>query len=340
MKKLFLTIISAAAVIVAALTINSCTKQDDLNDSVSSVKPNKDYTIYNTLTSFTKIIEYYKENPQLKDENELEVDSCLWLMEGAINLTYGFPFEEYDGFVSSEDSLTLAKTLNGKISMVEVAIKYQELIEKARTMYYGSGINNKGLYLVNIEKSSENSDNVTFGIETITGSKGVDPFPFSQGDNWWYGEMGGGCAGNNQTGSDAAHELAGIYPTYPMTECMGISSSVTVDVVGGDLWLLRPGPINNSYDYYIFCVNDDVEPFDYENDLCLLDYEMGTYYGYLDYVITDLARGHYSIPQSLNFIDFTFVIGKPVDSTKYIHKFSLLYGKPFLKKDCKPAQEL
>ncbi len=340
MKKSFLTIISVAAIMIAALTINSCTKQDELNQKQESVTPEKDYTIYNTLSSFTTQMNYYKENPQLKDGEEVEVDSCLWLIEGAINLTYGFPFEEYIEFVASEDSLVLVKNPDGRISMDEVALKYQELIEKARTMYYGSGVENKGLYIVNLEKSSENSDNVTFSVETITGSKGIDPYPFLPGDNWWYGDLVGGCSGNNQTGSDAAHELAGMYPTYPMTECTGISSSVTVDVVGGDLWLLRPGPINNSYDYYIFCVNDDVEPFDYENDLCLLDYEMGTYYGYLDYVITDLARGHYSIPQSLNFIDFTFVIGKPVDSTKYIHEFTLLYGKPFLKKDCNPAQEL
>ena len=90
-------------------------------------------------------------------------------------------------------------------------------------------------------------------------------------------------------------------------------------------------------------MQENVTPFNYNDDLCLLDYEMGTYYGFLDYVITDLARTHYNIPQNLNFIEFTTVIGEPIfinDSTIYRHRFTLLYGKPFIKKDCDTTQEL
>ncbi len=85
----------------------------------------------------------------------MPVDSALWLMEGAMNLTYGFPFEEYGEFTTGYADLTLNKNPDGEIDMDEVAVKYQQLIDEARALYYSSGFNNKGLLVLNLEKQAE-----------------------------------------------------------------------------------------------------------------------------------------------------------------------------------------
>ena len=213
--------------------------------------------------------------------------------------------------------------------------------------YYNSGYEEKGLYDVNLEKSDENNDEVTFSVETVTGNKGIDPWPFSPDDHWWYGEDEGGCAGNNATSSDAAHELTAAYLTYDLTECMAIAGPCFVEVIGGEEWLRRPNdPMDNHYDYYIFCVKDNVEPFNYDDDLCLMAEKMPTYYWFLDYVIQDLAREYGNIPENDVFINFNYNEGYSVYNstppvyTKYIHHFELMYGLPFEKPNCDPPIEL
>ena len=300
------------------------------------------------MSSFTDKIKFLKENPAYKSGESVEVDSALWLMEGAMNLTYGFPFEEYGEFTTGTDVLTLTKNNTGEIDMDEVALKYEELIEKARALYYSSGYDEKGLMVLNMEKQTEDNNEVTFEIETVTGDKNNDPWPFGQGDDWWYGEMGGGCNGNTQPGIDAAHELAGKYPTYKITECMAIAGPKSVEVKGGEEWLRRPGePMDNYLDYYIFCVKDNVEPFVYNDNLCLLYNKMSVYYSYLDYVITNLARVHGGVPEGHVFIDFIdnnvygdFQYIQSGSYTKYFHNFELLYGLPFDKPNCDPPIEL
>lgn len=336
------------AILASVVLFYSCSKQEGILQSVDETNAEKDFTIYNMISSFTEKMDYYKQNPMYKIGESIEVDSALWLMEGAMNLTYGFPFEKYGEFTTGEANITLQKNQEGEINMDEVAVKYQQLIDEAREDYYNSGYEDKGLYIVNLEKADENNDQVIFNVETVTGNKGADPWPFEQGQNWWYGEDEGGCEGNNAGSSDAAHQLAGIYPAYDITECMAIAGPKSVGVKGGEQWLRRPNdPMDNNYDYYIFCVKDNEEPFVYNTNLCLLYNKMNIYYAYLDDVITDLARVEFSIPEQYVFIDFDhdetkgyFEIIQPGNNTKYYHFFELLYGLPFDKPNCDPPIEL
>jgi hypothetical protein len=333
-----LTAVAIFTLFAGAVLMHSCNKQEDLTQTPETTVPEKDYTIYNKISSFTKKMDYYKESPTYKSYESMPVDSALWLMEGAMNLTYGFPFEEYGEFTTGYAELTLNKNQDGEIDMDEVAVKYQQLIDEAREDYYNSGYEDKGLYILNLEKTYEDNGLVTFSVETVTGNRGVaPPWPFTLDDNWWYGDDDGGCAGNNASSSDAAQELAAAYPTYSLNENMAIAGPVYVSVVGGDEWLRRPNDnLDNLYDYYIFSVSENIEPFNMGQDLCLMAGEMATYYGFLDYVITELAREHENIPNCYDFIDFTVKYGYSVYVTdggffKYMHEFELWYGSPFEK---------
>ncbi|NOX46633.1 MAG: hypothetical protein GXO89_06610 [Chlorobi bacterium] len=343
-KKTIFGIIVAASLMMAAVSFNACTKQDELGQKQKKPAPENDHSIYNKISGFTQTMAQYKENPAYKSGESIPVDEAMWLMEGGMNLTYGFPAEEYGEFNTGTATLTLQKNVDGEIDMDEVAIKYQELIEAAREDYYNSGFEEKGLYLVDLEKTSETVTGTTFKVETITGNKGVDPYPFEYGDNWWYGEFGGGCAGNTQSGYDAAHELADMYPTYSLGQCMAIAGPISVEANGGDNWLRRPGDTeDNLNDYYIFCVKDNVQPFDYETDLCLMANEMSTYYGFLDYVVTNLAVEHGNVPPGHFFIKFTHNQGNQTSifgGTLYRHEFVLKYGVPYVKPNCDTQIEL
>jgi len=212
MKKIrIITGLTIIALIAGVVAMNSCNKQE-LTLKVQETTKEGDYKIFYVISSFAEKMDYYKNNTMYKSGESMEVDSALWLMEGAMNLTYGFPFEEYGEFTTGNTTLTLQKNQEGEIDMDEVAVKYQLLIDEAREDYYNSGYEEKGLYVVNLEKASENNDHVTFGVETVTGNKGIDPWPFNPDDHWWYGEDEGGCAGNNATSSDATHELAAKIP--------------------------------------------------------------------------------------------------------------------------------
>ena len=335
MKKMrVITGLAVLAIVVSFLVLYSCSKQDESMITPENTKQEKDYTIFNKISSFSEKMEFYKANPAYKSSESIDIDSALWLMEGAVNLTYGFPFEEYGEYATEQSFLTIPKNQDGQINPDELAIKYQELVEQARQDYYGSGFDEKGLFIVNLEKTEENESEVTFSVETVTGNKGVDPSPFNYGDNWWYGEIGGGCQGNNQTGSDAVHEMAAKYPQYTSDENKLLSDPKSFICIGGEEWLRRPNdPLDNLKDYYIFCVNDAVTPFNYDNDLCLLATEMSTYYWFLDYVITDLARTHFSVPYDHDFIKITDKSGYPIyvpetSSMNYVHEFHLYYAVP------------
>ncbi len=340
MKKIQIVTFLAILAMVVVMILNSCTKQEDA-EVVLATEDVKDYTVFNKISYFAEKMTFYKENPNYKDGESLNADEAMWLMEGAVNLTYGFPFEDYGEFTSADATLIVQKNQDGKIDMDVVAVRYQQLIDEAREDYYNSGFDDKGLYIVILEKTEETDYEVSFNVETVTGNKGIDPYPFNIGDNWWYGEYGGGCAGNTQPGLDAAHELVNVYPKYDMNECMALAGPKSVEVTGGEEWLRRPNdPKDNYNDYYIFCMNNMVVPFNHDDDLCLMSNEMSTYYWELDYVITDLAREHENIPQGYSFINFKDVQGnfilnlEPPNETLYFHYFELMYALPYAKPDC------
>lgn len=322
-----LTTILAAILITTAAIFNACSKQE--TESPAKVEnPQKDYTIYNKLSSFRTQMEFYKNNPTLKSNESVEVDSAIWLLEGAMNLTYGFPHNEYTDFESGEATIILQKDNEGRINYNELAAKYQQVIDEAREDYYNSGFEEKGLYVVILEITEETETDVTFMVETITGNLGGDNPSSPIFENWWYGENEGGCEGNNALFSDAAQELNNAYPQTELTEEHTLVGPIEKTITGGEPWLRRPNDVlDNEYDYYIFCASENVDPFIYDSTLCLLSPVMGQYYVYLDYVVQDLALDWFNIPSSHEFIRFTRAQGiNPNQTEKYFHEFDCTFA--------------
>ena len=258
----------------------------------------------------------------------------------------GFPYKEYTDYEKGTAIINLEKDNEGEINYNELAVKYQQVIDEAREDYYSSGFVEKSLYLVNLEITEETETEVTFTVETITGNLGENNASSPIFDNWWYGDDEGGCEGNNAGESDAAHKLAEAYPTYDMPENMSILEPTEVTLIGGEPWLRRPGDeLNNQYDYYIFSVSEEVDPFDYDDNCCLQSEKMGQYYNDLDYVIQILAPAENNLPDVFEFLEFTAYGGEKVeigdtDTYEYRHFFKYLAGIPYERPITDPAISL
>jgi len=331
----------AALLVISAAIFYSCSKQE--TESPAKVEsPQKDYTIYNKLASFRTQMEFYKNNPSLKSNESVEVDSAIWLLEGAMNLTYGFPHKEYTDYQKGTAIINLEKNNEGKINYNELALKYQQVIDEAREDYYGSSFEEKGLYVVDLEVTEETTTDVIFTVETITGCLGEDSPSSPIFDSWWYGENEGGCEGNSAPFSDAAQELAAAYPQTDLTEEHTLVGAIEKTITGGEPWLRRPNDVlDNEYDYYIFCASENVDPFIYESTLCLQTQAMDQYCLYLDYVVQDLAKSYFNIPPAREFIRFTRAEGTNPNLTgKYIHTFDCTFALKSLRPIDDPASPL
>ena len=169
------------------------------------------------------------------------------------------------------------------------------VIEAVREDYYNSGFDEKGLYLVTLEISNETETEVSFLVKTITGNLDGESTSTPIFDDWWYGGDEGGCEDNSAINSDAAQELKNAYPQAELTEEYILVGPIQKTLTGGEPWLRRPNDVlDNEYDYYIFCVSEDIEGFDYDTDCRLTTEEMAQYYQYLDYVVQDLALNYFN----------------------------------------------
>jgi len=321
--------ILAALMLTSVVMFNACSKQE--TQGLSKVESlQKDYTIYNKLASFRTQLEFYKNNPTLKSNESVEVDSAIWLLEGAMNLTYGFPYKEYTDFEKGTAIINIEKDNDGKINYNELALKYQQVIDEAREEYYGATFEEKGLYVVDLEITEETATEVTFSVETITGCLGDNNPSSPIFDSWWYGENEGGCEENPASLSDAALELADAYPQTELTEEYTLVNPIPITITGGLLWLRRTNDdLDNKLDYYIFGADELVNPPFIEDEiLCITSPDMGQYYIDLDYVVQDLAVDHFDIPSTHAFIRFTSAEGKSPEgqSEKYIHEFICTYA--------------
>ncbi len=64
MKRIkLLTTVTIFALFAAAILMHSCSKQEDLQQTPETAVPEKDYTVYNKISSFTNKMEHYKESP-------------------------------------------------------------------------------------------------------------------------------------------------------------------------------------------------------------------------------------------------------------------------------------
>lgn len=169
-----------------------------------------DIDFLNQLVHFKDKMEYQCEHPGYKSGEAMSVDSAVYLMEALFNYTYGYPEKTYNMTKADTCSIYLQLDINGKVTLNEVNLKYRELTETVRTLYYNSGFENKGLILTSIEMGTVASGELELEVYAVTGNVGNSwnvTYPFGEGDDWWYGFDDGRCDGIPGSDTTDAAEL-------------------------------------------------------------------------------------------------------------------------------------
>ncbi len=302
MKKSFLTVISAAAVIIAALTINSCTKQESSEPAIMQKEAGSQVTaeekaILNSIINFRDEIAYITEHPGYKSGEEVEVDSAIWYLDATLNLTHAFiSWTPMSNFYQDSVFVIIPKT-GDDISMDDLAAAYTELKQKVANVCIAAPGTDKELYIASLTKKTETTGDITVRAYATVGSTTPpgDEEPFDMA--WMYGDKKGISPDPDPyDGSDACLELRDTTNEYRYLY-IDDSEMLYISVAGEDPYVTiksqnpifinpdHPAQHDNMYERYLLYEQSDWTGY---HKLISVD-EMNWYYHKLHYVIYNMV---------------------------------------------------
>ncbi len=354
MKKVIFSIFTAAALITAALTINSCTKQESSEQSLNSQQSEhpqmtaEDISVYNRIVNFKKKVDYIKENPGYKSGETMSVDSAKWYLDAAFNLTYSFIFDSFTDFYT--DSVFIEVTLtDGEIDLNDLSASYFELYDKLHEVYDSFSGENKDLYSSNIEIVESKSEAVTFKTTATFGDRGTssgDEQPFIEGDDWMWGEYQGLCPQTDDP-EDAATKIADAtmeyrylyiqdegedwyaYYTGPTTT-VELEQHPPLEIFRAD------NPLDDYRDYFIFYADEDNLPQGntLEDFKCIGWEDMNWYYFGIHDIVYSIVPDHTELwpdVEGKTFYDISMMGGQetntiyPYQTINLFHNSNITY---------------
>ena len=209
MKKISYLLIGA----ISMLAMLSC-EQDEL-DKTSTSQPNM----------MAQRIVNFKSDVELKSSNQspMELDSLVWYVEAALNMTYGHPHLSYVD--RKTDSLWVGVEFHDGclVSGVDVANTYHTLHNFVAQQFLSYSKTDKHIVVVDVRKEGENADGAGIWVYSTVGSAlaesdlKITSNPFQFYDWWWAAGNQGRCNGYNTqypaTG-DAATQLQMYYKNH------------------------------------------------------------------------------------------------------------------------------
>ncbi|MCD4698323.1 MAG: hypothetical protein K8S16_19015 [Bacteroidales bacterium] len=350
-KNIILTIVSVAAFIIAAVTMNSCSKQDmdgQTQNRQTTEQPQmttEDHQVYNSIMNFKKKVDYIKENPGYKSGETISIDSAQWYLDATFNFTYSFIFESFVGFHT--DSVFFDVPVNGGLlSLDDVGVAYFEMYDKHYEIYENIPGENKDLYISTTQIKDVSATSVTFKSTATFGERGAPPEeqPFVEGDNWMWGELAGLCPQSDPL-EDAATKIAGATMLYRNLYMQDIGdgwhafytdpSHTVYAFAENELWR-EENPLDNYHDYLMFYAHKDNCPppppvITIEDFMCIEWEDMNWYYfGMNDIIYTIIPDNPEIWPdvQGKTFTDISMAGNKNSDINGIIdlyHEANITY---------------
>jgi len=195
---------------LVAVIITGCKKDNALK---SNDKPlsNTDLKLANMAKSFTS-----KLSSPLKSGELIEVDSAVWYMILNINFNYGDAGANLDDVSIYKANIPLE--VSGEfLSIEDVSIIYDAILDSVSGHYYGLGSGEKALTYVSIVIDTIFSTSAPDAYElNVTSVVQTDlwqiPTSFGPTDYWWWADGGGKCGPySGYTGQDAMTQLEHMY---------------------------------------------------------------------------------------------------------------------------------
>jgi len=332
---------------IAALTINSCTKQESVEQAFMQKETGSQATaeekaILNSILNFREKVEYITDNPGFKSGEEVEVDSAIWYLDATLNLTHAFiSWTPMSNFYQDSVFVTIPKT-GENVSLDDLAVAYTELKQKVANVCIAAPGTDKELYIASLAKKTETSGDVTVRAYATVGSTTPpgDEDPFNMA--WMYGDkMGISTDPDPYDGSDACTELRDATNYYrslyidddTILYVLPVGEDPYVIIYSFDTYFINPNdtiPNSNFYDRLLEYQKTDISYHE------IIDkYEMNFYYHSLhDIVYNMIPYDPAKWPDMYGktfiqiMIDDTKTYGTLDNSEKYIyHQFQIEYRK-------------
>jgi hypothetical protein len=263
--RLFFALATATILFGGILLTNSCSKQDNSMNGVDEQLLAESQAMTEKVLAFKQRMEYYRDNPGLKDGGSLyTAPDAMLELETLLNYTFchtgiNCPIVEtgYSEVVMPLNELN--KIADPRLSQ----LYYEEIIDSIQAQMNRSSLENKKLLLVDLEQTGQapNGD----AIIGVTALFGIEPGDPVLAPNWWYGEHYGQCDGSN-FGHDAATVIRQevynmMYQAAPAGCRWRFSSPVDKHTFDNPLLFPLEGPMDNYRDYKIYYAESTVVPY-------------------------------------------------------------------------------
>jgi hypothetical protein len=314
--RLFFALATATILFGGIMLTNSCSKQDNSMNGADEQLLAESKAMTERVLDFKQRMEYYHDNPGLKDGGQLyTAPEAMLELETLLNYTFchtgmNCPVVEtgYSEVVMPLNELS--KIADPRLSQ----LYYEEIIDSIQAQMNRSSLENKKLLLVDLEQTGQatNGDAI-IGVTALFGIEPGDPVL----GNWWYGEHYGQCDGTN-FGQDAATIIRQkvynmMYQTPPAGCSWRFTSVQRFELLDPTDYPLD-GPEDNYRDYKIYYAHKDIGPID--NVTKCLTADDQTFY-----------RNHYN----------TFVQDKMNETNKKFYNIDIS-GFPILDENHQPIE--
>ncbi len=353
--KYFFTYLGLAIVIVTSMIIYSCQKEKTgitTTSGNSNEQSLKDAQLEKRIIAFRNKLDLIRENPTLKEGNEpMEIDSAVWYIEAATNLTYGDASTTLDEYIIDSSFIDVLYS-DGKIQWLDVQVAYDQIIDSLSNQFNSISANEKQLIAADISLEKTTRGTATFKVTSVFGSESAVNSvysPFGEYDYWTWGmawvNNGGYCDGpyaGTHTDSDAAEEIEykinGRKPVpvgnYYYTDISHLEvygddqNSIKLDGVQCDscsiLNINDSIPYDNMYDLYLFRSYSE-----YPNHHgCLNPDEMNFYLDKMEDIVYTYAYQWFPNElQNKSFVSIDITGDAILNYTSlYLHRATIDYG--------------
>jgi len=198
MKKIkIFTALTLIALIVGAIVLHSCSKQDVADQKPASnqemLMSADDLEFQNQFVDFRDKLNNIRENPGLKNGETMDADEAIIYMESLFNATYGFPDERYGKTQTNSTTVLIDINSSDEVMMDDVLAVFDEIINTVTQTYYQCEFEEKGLLLLDLSRFNVSGNQLEIGLRSVIGEKAGEWDPFGPDDDWWYGNEKGDC---------------------------------------------------------------------------------------------------------------------------------------------------
>ena len=242
MKKL--SVLSLVAAGLGLLLIHSCRKEQGNKPGSEIQNIANDDAMARRIISFKEKRAFPQDNPCLKNEGSISVDSAVLYIEAFMNLTYG-KNDSASELVQKESNIAIHIDEHNMINNLEVAQLFEKVEDTMNMHLQSIGWQNKIIILVDLE-SFEDLTGLYISMTTLIGNT---TFIGPPNKSWKFGELRGSCDGYYEGEKDAATECLEKEDEFPYyrdnyidfcealeTETIKYQRSLFIGVDLGDIW--------------------------------------------------------------------------------------------------------